>query len=79
MVDRRGSKLGALIEIPCTAGLRRMLESIDRKSPLILTTKTGRALKKRYFLQLWNRAMKKAGLWNSGFSQYRNTCSVAFS
>ena len=27
---RRGGKLGPLIEIPCTAALRRMLDGMDR-------------------------------------------------
>jgi hypothetical protein len=43
---RRGSKLGPLIEIPCTSALRRMLDGMDRVSPLILTTKTGQSFKK---------------------------------
>src|SRR5262245_42528900 len=38
---RRGSKPGPLIEIPCTAALRRMLDGMERISPLILTTKSG--------------------------------------
>ncbi len=59
---RRGRKLGPLIEIPCTAALRRMLDGMDRVSPLILTTKTGQSLKKRYFGRLWDEAMQKAGL-----------------
>ena len=59
---RRGSKLGPLIEIPCTAALRRMLDGMERTSPLILTTKTGQSFKKRYFARLWNEATSKAGL-----------------
>jgi integrase len=59
---RRGGRLGPLVEIPCTAALRRMLDGIERVSPLILTTKTGQSLKKRYFTRLWNEAMEKAGL-----------------
>jgi integrase len=59
---RRTGKLGPLIEIPCTSALRRMLDGMDRVSPLILTTKTGRALKKRFFARLWDEAMTKAGL-----------------
>jgi integrase len=39
-----------------------MLDAIERTSPIILTTATGRSFKKRYFSQLWNRAMKKAGI-----------------
>jgi integrase len=59
---RRGSKLGALVEIPCTGALRRMLDGMERVSPLILTTKTGQSLKKRYFARLWDEGMRKAGL-----------------
>jgi integrase len=59
---RRGGKLGPLVEIPCTAALRRMLDGMDRMSPLILTTKTGQSLKKRYFARLWDEATTKAGL-----------------
>jgi integrase len=59
---RRSGRLGPLIEIPCTAALSRMLDGMERISPLILTTKTGRSLKKRYFSRLWNEAMEKAGL-----------------
>jgi integrase len=59
---RRGGKPGPLIEIPCTGALRRMLDGMERVSPLILTTKTGQSLKKRYFARLWDEAMRKAGL-----------------
>lgn len=59
---RRGRKRAPLVEIPCTAALRRMLDGMDRKSPLILVTKTGQSFKKRYFAQLWDQAMTKAGL-----------------
>ena len=39
-----------------------MLDSMDRVSPLILTTKTGQSFKKRYFARLWDGAMTTAGL-----------------
>ena len=42
--------------------LRRMLDSMDRISPVILSTKTGQSFKKRYFSRLWNEAMSAAGL-----------------
>ena len=60
--SRRGGKIGPLIQIPCTSALRRMLDGIDRVSPLILTTRTGQSFKKRYFARLWDEAMTKAGL-----------------
>ena len=59
---RRGGVLGPLVEIPCTAALRRMLDQVERVSPLILTTKTGQSFKKRYLARLWDEAMKAAGL-----------------
>jgi integrase len=59
---RRGGAPGPLVEIPCTAALRRMLDKTDRVSPLILTTKTGQAFKKRYFARLWDEAMRVAKL-----------------
>ena len=49
-------------EIPCTAALRRMLDGMERASPLILTTKTGQSFKKRYFARLWDETMTDAGL-----------------
>jgi integrase len=60
--SRRGKNLGPLIEIPCTQALRRMLDSMERVSPLILCTSTGRSFKKRYFSACWDRAMQEAGL-----------------
>jgi integrase len=69
---RRGSRLSPLVEIPCTAALCRMLDGMERVSPLILTTKTGHSLKKRYFARLWDEAMEKAGLQSvllPGFDQ----------
>jgi integrase len=59
---RRGGTAGPLVEIPCTAALRRMLDQMERVSPLILTTRTGRSFKKRYFARLWDEAMEAAGL-----------------
>ena len=58
---RRGAP-GPLVEIPCTAALRRMLDNMKRISPLILTTKTGQAFKKRYFARRWDEAMRAAEL-----------------
>jgi integrase len=60
--SRRGKNLGPPIVIPYTQALRRMLDGMKRVSPLILTTKTGQSLKKRYFARLWDEAKTKAGL-----------------
>jgi integrase len=59
---RRSGKPGQLVDIPCTKTLRRMLDKMERKSPLILTTKTGQAFKKRYFARRWDEAMEAAKL-----------------
>jgi integrase len=59
---RRSGAPGPLVEIPCTAALRRMLDAMERRSALILATKTGQSFKKRYFARLWDEAMKAAGL-----------------
>lgn len=59
---RRHGKSAPLIQIPCTAALRRMLDGMERVSPLILTTKTGQSFKARYFGATWEKAMTKAGL-----------------
>jgi integrase len=59
---RRRGKPAPLIQIPCTAALRRMLDGMERISPLILTTKTGQSFKARYFAATWDKAMTKAGL-----------------
>lgn len=58
----RGGRVAPLITIPCTLALRRMLDGMPRGSPLVLTTKTGRALQKRYFARLWEDAAAEAGL-----------------
>jgi integrase len=39
-----------------------MLDGLERASPLILTTKTGKALQKRYFARLWEQATADADL-----------------
>lgn len=59
---RRGNIQGPLVHVPCTAALRRELDGMERVSPLILTTKTGRPLTKRYFARQWEQATKAAGL-----------------
>ncbi len=53
---------GKVERIKCTDTLRRALNSLERRSTIILTTKTGQSFKKRYFARLWDEAMKAAGL-----------------
>jgi integrase len=59
---RRGRSPGPPVTVPCTAALRRMLDGMQRTSPLILTTKTGQSFKKRYFNRLWDETATAAGL-----------------
>jgi integrase len=59
---RRGKSPGPPVVVPCTTALRRMLDGMERTSPLILTTKTGQSFKKRYFARLWEDTMASAGL-----------------
>jgi integrase len=75
---RRGRKLGPLIEIPCTEALRRMLDAMERVSPLILTTKTARAFKKRYFSKCWASTMEKAGVKTVKFPDMEEPVQLHF-
>jgi integrase len=59
---RRGKSPAPPVNVPCTLALRRMLDGMDRTSPLILTTKTKQSFKKRYFSRLWDEATTAAGL-----------------
>jgi integrase len=59
---QRGKSPGPPVTVPCTAALRRMLDGMERTSPLILTTKTGQSFKKRYFARLWDQTATAAGL-----------------
>jgi integrase len=69
--SRRRGVQAPLITVPCTKALRRVLDGIPRVSPLILTTKTGQAFKKRYFAELWDRAAKAAGIVELHFHDLR--------
>lgn len=68
-------KGGKTVSIRCTKALKRMLDSLEKgkKGPLILTTKTGRAWKKRYFAEQWQEASKAAGITDLHFHDLRGT------
>jgi integrase len=76
---RRNGIPGPLIEIPCTAALRRMLDAMPREHVLILTTMTGRPFKKRYFAKLWDEATQAAGIENLHFHDLRGTAVTMLS
>ena len=75
----RAGRPAPLVTIPCTKALRRMLDSMERVSPLILTTKTGRSFKKRYFAHLWEIASQVAGLKHLHFHDLRGTAVTMLS
>lgn len=69
---REGGK-GKQLPIPCTTALKTTLDGLTKRSPLILTTKTGRAFKKRYFADQWEKTCKAAGIENLHFHDIRGT------
>lgn len=60
--SKRAGFRGKLINIPCTAALRSMLDGMDQTSDFILKTKTGQPFKKRYFSRLWSESMIAANI-----------------
>lgn len=61
------------VRIPCTKALKETLDRLEKRSPLILTTKTGRAFKKRYFAEQWEQASRAAGITDLHFHDIRGT------
>lgn len=70
---RRGWREGRVITIRCTNALKATLDGLAKRSPLILTTKTGRAFKKRYFAEQWEATCKAAGISDLHFHDIRGT------
>jgi integrase len=77
--SNRHGRTAPLVTIPCTAALRRMLDSMERTALLVLTTKTGRALQKRYFARQWEEASKAAGIADLHFHDLRGTAVTMLS
>jgi len=61
-ITLRQSKGKKLVSIRCTTALRKMLDGMERRGLLILTTATGRVWTKRYLNQKWTEAERAAGL-----------------
>jgi len=76
--SRKGVR-AAPISIKCTAALCRMLEEQARIAPPILTTKTGKAFKKRYFAAQWKKAAESAGITDLHFNDLRGTAVTLLS
>lgn len=72
-ISLRQGKGGVKVEIPCTPALRRMLDGIDKSGTLVLTTKTGKPWKARYFKRQWELASTKAGITDLHFHDLRGT------
>jgi integrase len=64
---------GRLITIRCTRALKETLDGLAKRSTLILTTKTGRAFKKRNFAEQWEKTCKAAGVTDLHFHDIRGT------
>ncbi|WP_322996568.1 tyrosine-type recombinase/integrase [Castellaniella sp.] len=70
---RQGAQ-APLISIPCSKALKETLDSIKRgRSPLILSTTTGRPFAKRYFSKQWKETCQKAGITDLHFHDLRGT------
>ena len=73
LISLRQGKTGRKVEIPCTKALRKMLDGLDRNAAVVLTTKTDRPWKARYFKAQWEEASKKAGITELHFHDLRGT------
>ncbi|EEE44113.1 tyrosine-type recombinase/integrase [Roseibium alexandrii] len=71
--SRRGKIEGRLVTIKCTRALKETLDHLPKRSTLILTTKTGKAFKKRYFALQWEKTCREAGIEDLHFHDIRGT------
>jgi integrase len=78
-ITLRQGKSGRRVYIPCTKALREMLDSMQRRGPLVLTTKKGRAWKKRHFHDQWFEVSKKAEISDLHFHDLRGTAITMLS
>ncbi|HEX3216360.1 MAG TPA: tyrosine-type recombinase/integrase [Aestuariivirgaceae bacterium] len=71
--SRRHGRPGPVVEVPVTAVLKRMLDSMPRVSTTILTSLTGMPFRKRHFSKLWGEAAAVAGIEDRHFHDVRGT------
>jgi integrase len=57
----------------CTKALKETLDGLEKRSTLILTTKTGRAFQKRYLADQFQKTCKEAGIEDLHFHDIRGT------
>jgi integrase len=72
-ITLRQSKGKKIVSIRCTRALRALLDKMERKSLLIMTTPSGRAWTKRYFNEHWYEASLDAGITDLHFHDLRGT------
>jgi integrase len=72
-ITLRQSKRKKLVSIRCTMALRTLLDSLEKKATVILTTNSGRAWKKRWFNDCWSETCEKAGIKDLHFHDLRGT------
>lgn len=73
--NERAGRISPLVAIPCTRALKTMLDGMERRQAVILTTMEGRPFTARYLGHQWSNAMRAAGLEASGlhFHDLRGT------
>ncbi|RIY00172.1 integrase [Aureimonas flava] len=69
----RQGKTRRFVTVKATAALKATLDDLPRRSTLILTTKTGRQFKKRYFAEKWEETCKAAEIADLHFHDIRGT------
>ena len=69
----RQSKTGARVRVPVTGELKAMLDAMPRRSPLMLTSSTGRPWTGAGFASSWRKTLAKAGIDGLTFHDLRGT------
>lgn len=72
-IKLRQGKTKRYVVVKCTKALKTTLDGLTRTSALIMTTKTGKAFKKRYFAELWEKTCTDAGITDLHFHDIRGT------
>ena len=75
----RQSKTGTLIVIPVHPDLKRVLDGLERRSVMILTTEAGQPFKADHFRHRWRTVTLAAGLNELQFRDLRRTAAVRLS
>lgn len=72
-ISVRQGKTKSFVNVKCTAALKATLDGLPQESSLILTTKTGRQFKKRYFSSKWEETCTLAKIEGLHFHDLRGT------